>query len=825
MKHILFRRVFLIIICGIFLLPICIICEEEKTSECPLIAIIPASGGKAEQIQTTGKIFIYTPPNPGEKPFPFIEATFPRGAKFIKVFPSSLPDFARILIPEDRNYYYFVNPNQQDSNPTSFYRFLELREPSPLPQGRNLFLYSYLKILDANGKPAEGFHADLCSSSYYPDKRTEYIPLDSAILDDTGILRFHYPQTCSGSIEFEREKTTFAIGYFLRIKHPETDQEQILPVPHMISINGILEPSDTLYLSMTAPDQDNNEEMDATYRSRVIDYEGQPVSGALAMVSSFWIGTETFNLPVCQYHYTTKDGILQITLPRDLIEECTGSTTIPSHAFIHPRIDPPEECRQIMCSTSQKLTTDKETTIILPRYESVVFIFLDENNLPLGDDKIKNGRGIRLIKGDNYNPDAQYYSQKEMLIKRYIRGEGMVEVGPVPLPETYYVLLDENLYGPMQLKEEDRSSPIICGNSIPLVMRERRNFTGRVIDAITSAPIQGACVFLTSQEIGGYEKDKKLWEGIPEDGILHDISDMKDPSRPNPVLNNIIAIGKTDSGGRYRFSHEDRIEKYASGWVLNIEAPGKARIRQTALGLEKYWIRGKDIILLPDAPLLPAAYLKGKILPPYILPDPYLRENVMRSMTIYSFNFGFSDVQIPRTWALYPSATYSTRKPVWRMSAFGAHFPINSDFTFEIPADIVFSLYASMPWEPVIRKISWENLGPVKPGEVLEIPPREAELNSPYIIKVLYPDRKPAVGITVRIRGAKPLVTDENGSVIGWSTGTCNRVQLNNWEKGNEIMKKVKITVPEDDNKIPIVEIILDKDKKEILLGSGFLLW
>ena len=831
MNRALCQRAFLIAVCCVSFFTTLTSSEEGKSIDCSILAIIPKPGADADELYITGTISIHTPENPQEKSFPIVETTFPKGARYIKVLPSSLPEFARNLIPKERKYFYFANPQNQGSCHT----ILDLREPTPGPErthGRNNFLYPYLLILDANGKPAQGFKANLYSCYYTPDRKMEYLLMDSAILDETGILRFHYPQTCSPLGDFENEKTTFENGYFLHVRHPETDQEQKLPVPHFKSVMGVYEPTDILYLAMTVPNQKGSPETGFTYLAKVVDSDGQPVSGAWVELHCFYIGEEIFNLPTPQYFYTGNDGMVQITLPQDLVEECTGSKTIPSHAFIYPSVFPPEERKQTLGVARRKLTTGKTETIALPHSRSVIFLFLDENNQPIGSDKLSRAHGLSLIREDSFNPKASNDSQSCITINRSSPGEGMIEVWPVPLPETYYVHIGEEIYGPVRIEEDDRIVTVMLQDSVRLVLKEREEYTGRVIDAITSAPVSGAFVVLAKYDIPFMATNKKengnretIWNNVIEDGNLRDIKEFGKAALPSSLLRNVLALGRTDSSGRYKFSCEETFKKYTPSWVLQIGAPGKLGILQSSIQLSNYWTIGDKSIILPDAVLLPSASLKGKILPPYILPDPYLRENVSRSLLLHSFDFRISNLQTPGTWALDPSPLYSSRNPLWRMTSFGAHSPIDKDFTFEIPAETIFSLYSSIPLEPAIRGVVWENLGPVKPGEVLELAPKEAELKRPYIVKVLYADRKPAFGITIRFQGGRPLVTDDGGMVIGWTSGNYDRVQLNNWEKGNEMMKKIKITIPEDANKIPIVEIVLDQNQKEVILGRGFMLW
>jgi|GEM_PF-2999826 len=560
------------------------------------------------------------------------------------------------------------------------------------------------------------------------------------------------------------------------------------------------------------------------YRLHVRDFKGDPVPGAMARIRSFHVGEEIFKLPRTQYYQTDERGQLKVSLPLEIFEECIGEKVMPSGIKISMSVSPPRQKIKKLGKTHILLSQGEEISITLPKITKMEFRFLDQNGKGVQISNFKDLSTLRLIKEDNYTSGLPIYRQKSIFLRSEIINLETLSVRSVPVPGKYIAFFKNSYYLAKNLTPGMESS-LVTWESVAPEQQKRATYQGRVLDTHTSEPIAGAYVILAPwgwvSRIN-WEETLSLWDSALTNGLLSEIPLQNKKDLKSSKIIEAYSIGRTNNKGEYIF--QEPIDPERDYWDIHVWSPDYLEAGASHKQITQKRKRYQGVYLIPDLPLIPKAYLKGKLLPPDVLPESYVRIGVERDFQKSVLDLGKFDFESPKNWKIDPSSQYQDKERTWLLATYGASFRLDEEFTLEVPAEATFSLKIRDFDDPVIKGVNWENLGPIQKGKVLETKPKEVELNKPYLLKVLKPDGTPAPGVTIEFYGQKSQVTDSAGSVIVWTSGNYSRATLNSWEKGNEIMKRTKIVVP-GGGALPSVTITLNKGDNILRIGRGFVLW
>jgi hypothetical protein len=562
-------------------------------------------------------------------------------------------------------------------------------------------------------------------------RKLQFMTFEKQILDNTGMFPFDIPQTSIFPGDVQNTKSVLVQNLSLLVINPSNGMKERNPLPLWREILGNMSRTDTLWLSMVKREP-GEESAGDIFRGEVVDASGQPINDAvLTFLYLVLPEKDSFPLHHLSMIYTNQDGKFELSLPRWLLEEKTG------------------------------------TKNLTPGYKIGVMAFLPEDSpqhLPVSYATLSPGEKMQIV---------------------------LMEPTPTPTP--------------MQI----------------IHFRKEAIFKGHVLDVRTGLPIQGAYVVLgssggfISNQLAAMEKEERdrlgQITGLSEDGALQPIPGNMIDCNNHRMFIYAEAIGKTSTSGTYYFSPE----MFSHPWNIQIWTPGMIGVSSTPSILSQKDFSTTGVVELSAIALLPATTLRSRILPPYTLPDHLLREEVQRCANTVSLrNIRFSFDQ-PKEWFIDPSPMYLGRNPPWKFEITDSSMRPGDEFQLYAPADVLLSLScAPAVTDPVIKGVRWENIGPFKAGEIYSIPPKEAELSAPFIIKVVRPDGSPAEGIQVSINGEIHLRTDEAGTVIGWTRRDYAMVEII-WElEGKECRKRKKFSFnpAEVNQKIPIVTMTLSED-------------
>lgn len=691
-----------------------------------LTALFPLDEGGWEEKIIEGKLI----PFPGDSSTSCVEVLFPEGAVLLKVDTQSIPS-VKNHIAAGRKCFYFSRPESSeklDLIPV----LLTLKEPEKPMEKFGFTFYTYIRILDARGVPAEGFEARLMLPYVSKERKRQFMTFEKQILDNTGMFPFDIPQTSIFPGDVQNTKSILVQNLSLLVINPSNGMKERNLLPHWQEILGTMSRTDTLWLSMVK--REPREETDGDiFRGEVVDASGQPINEAV-LTLRYLVLPEKDSLPLNNHLsmiYTNQNGKFELSLPRCLLEEKTG------------------------------------TKNLSPGYKIIVMAFLPEDSpqhLPVSYATLSPGEKMQIV---------------------------LMEPTPTPTP--------------MQI----------------IHFRKEAIFKGHVLDVRTGLPIQGAYVVLsasggfTSNQLAAMEKWERdrlgLITGLPEDGALQPIPGNMIDYNNRHMFIYAEAIGKTGTSGTYYFSPE----MFSSPWNIHIWTPGMIGVSSTPSILSRKDFSTTGVVELSALALLPATTLRSRILPPYTLPDHLLREEVQRCVNTVSLSYIRFIFDQPKEWFIDPSPMYLGRNPPWKFAITDSSMRPGDEFQLCAPADVLLTLSCApaVP-DPVIKGVRWENIGPFKAGEIYSIPPKEAELSAPFIIKVVRPDGFPAEGIQVLINGEIHLRTNEAGTVIGWTRYDYAVVEII-WElEGKECRKRKKLSFnpAEVNQKIPIVTMTLNED-------------
>ncbi len=791
---------------------------DTLTYHCKITALFPQPDGIVTKKSIPATLKIQFPENAGGEPRASMETIFPKGALLLKVKPSQIPDEVQGIFIRRKYLYFTLEHGTLSQKPQSV--VLDLCEPVPPMYSK--IPPSNLHILDARGNPAKGFVVNLFMRYTTHSKSKEEILLDSAALDDSGSFKIHYPQTVYSPQERGREKSRITRGLILRVRHPANGEMQRFFLPHFRYIAGEYQMSDAVSLFMVLPDAEERGIPEDVFAGEVVDYQGRPVKGARISVYSLILksGVDFILTP---YSYTSypdlfsgDGGAFKISIPRDILEEKTGVKDVPSNARLLVTVTPSAELKTSLGEGSRRLSVGKKSPIVLPYAEKLTFRFLAENGRPLNI--LYRGKyytpPLRIFSVDQTTTEVAWYRMRTLSIRSRVRKDSSIEVWPIPLPGRYEIMFQDSLYKAQTLCPGAGKQEIVWTTESQPKEKDLL-CKGRVLDVHTGRPVSGTYIILSSQDDACKfvanmtdEERERIWADIPTDGRLREIP------KHGIVVNGrrkrffqAYAIGKTNASGEYTF--KELHPKVEAIWYVNIWAPGKVGLSGLSKSIRKRGHLRGDNLQIPDAVLLPAASVKGKLLPPYVLPDPYLRKDVQRHIDAVSLSFVNVTFERAPDWAL-DSSEYIGKNKIWRMVTTNDYLQVNWDFQLDVPAGVLFSIDITPSTDVVLKGVSWKNLALLREGEILSLPPKEIELKHPFIIKVLNADGTPAGGVSVGININPPVVSDEGGIVIGWSEKSRVRFNLK-WEKDDKVIeKRMAIHIPQTDG-VPIVKVRLEQ--------------
>ncbi len=659
-----------------------------------------------------------------------------------------------------------------------------------------------LTIYDAHGDPAEEFIVEI-TASHYPGNteiRQQYTILTKT-LDNTGIITIPAFHTAGVSNTPHSHSSHHNIRNLqMTVYHPRNGQYMNFNVPLYTFHNGKRIKLKELCLPMVPetfedqiPDEPN------VFIGQIFDHTKNPV--AEISIKALWLNIEGGRL-LLQQNYTLTvalpdDGRFEYAVPRELLKEKTGQECMPGNASASIIISPIHPSRHDISKISRNIYAGKNNRILLPYSERLTFRFKDgEGNII--HDPFEDYRTSRLTMIRKGNENSQGVSHPEPSLSLGIeqQEDGTLLTDAVPLPGTYKVRFKDRLYHPQKL-EVGASENVIIWEPV----QDQYIYSGRVVDIRTGEPVPGAYLSLSSESkapwihatMSDFDR-KQLWQEVPVDGTSYFIDEHHITLNDGRTWFGIVALGRTDEDGRYRIAHPPGQKPVG----LNVWAPGMIGIKAWTWSFLRGTNAGKKKIELPDAVLIPAAEVTVTALAPIDLPDEYLREDISNDPESLSLTTSVT-FDSNRNWKISPPLLNPRVKNPWELVHNRGWNKVDTPYKVIVPADVRFSIFAHNTGEPTIHGALWKNIAPLSQGETLELDPKEISLNRPYIIKVVHADGTPAVGKSVRIDGQLPLVTDDAGTVIGWTAGHVRRIEVMSGEGWNVLAKKESIDVPEND--------------------------
>ncbi len=363
-------------------------------------------------------------------------------------------------------------------------------------------------------------------------------------------------------------------------------------------------------------------------------------------------------------------------------------------------------------------------------------------------------------------PESASGTQKHPFLKVSAQGQpdGTILVGPVPVPGTYSIE-----YGyPSRRFEAQRIEKNAREKVIEWHPQSYQNvYKGRAVDTRDGSPIAGAYVMLghynsdVLQRLSQAELDT-LWEGVPDDGTsVFATAEMKRKFRDMYDLQiRPIALARTTAEGTYTVKHPKAHEPTG----LMIHSPGMLTV--VAYG---HHFHARD---LPDR------------------------------KPSYTGIYPFVHFEAPEEWRFPEPPSATDKDAPWRPLYHVTAYKADQDFTLNVPALVVCSVHVKSR-DPVVDDVSWENIGPLSPGQRLQLAPKELMMNRPFLIKVTHENGEPARGILVRVNGKFPLITDENGTTLHWTDGSIGSITVYG-DPGGILVRKRNITIPPTD---PVIHI------------------
>jgi|GEM_PF-2284498 len=788
-------------------------CVEPRKSgiiyDCEITSCFFDEDNKITEKNIPAVLLVRFPEEKNASPITSIELDRPKNVFCFKVFKNQMPGELEGIF-KNREFFLFSS-EQVGGMPGNNTVVLDISGPQLEQATKNV--PESLLILDARGNPADGFEVELEGKVYNPKtKKYGSYTISSATLDDTGIFSaplFRSPRSLF-SREYREHRPYNNLKLFVR--HPLTDQFQEFRFPIFRFSNGTQKIVDTLYL-VIAPDGfvEEGEIGKDIFAGEVVDQEGKPVAHAHIRMSRLNIagGDQIFNDTTFVSFRTGGSGRFQFVVPKNKLMEKTDQEALPPKSSVKVFVFPPQDPGRKAGKVEYTVYPGKKNRIVLPYAETLVFRFKDDEGAVLKDPVRVTGHSVvELNRVDLDDPVVRKlpYYQKRLHMSGRIGENRDLVIGPVPLPGTYEAIYADRHYHPQKIERGSEGRPIVW-----TPVKEQLIYKGHVVDIRTGEPVAGAYISLASDQDSPWghasmpeEDRKRLWADVPNDGTS--IFWNKGHIRFSDGRHwfSVLALGRTDANGCYAMAHPFG-SKPAN---INVWAPGMVGISAREFDFLEFNDGFRyGTYEVPDAVLIPSAEVDVHLKAPYMLPDVYLREKPDR--TPQSLNFNTIVTYKPSTdWKLPAPLLNPTKQKPWRLIHARTWNKVDTDYTVMVPAGVKFSLFFSNASEDVIKGASWKDLGSLSPGDEMILEPREMELNRPYIVKVLDADGKPAPGQSVRIEGKIPLVTDDAGTLIGWTDGHVSRIEVMSGKGWEVLVKKENITIPKEEG-APVVEIRL----------------
>jgi len=643
--------------------------------------------------------------------------------------------------------------------------------------------YDYL-VLDGAGRPATGMTVEVLAS--LPGRESRRYPIGRSTLGKDGRFLFSLPETAQSSNPAMHGHNQSA-QHQIVVTDPSNGQSQVVPIYQSGSkliLNAMRGEDSSREISTALIPAD----ADVTaFRGKVMRSDGTPAADV--SLSFYWLETPGKGGKQFQGEASMirvgRDGRFSVGVPVHWLEQQLGQRVLPAQASLKVNVE----------SVQTVLLTDRENVIELPHTEDLVFELRDENDQPIREltKTVQERGGFHLVRMRQTSETLAFGGGRVGPVVDEARGR--VAAPGVPLPATYQLeqSVGELRFQPQRL-ERGASANVIVWR----VSRDFATVVGRVVSAETSAPLAGAYVLsafdggsawaLATMDAREREDIWNKWMEGKQDEVVKDgwikTSSGRDIYQP-------IALTRTGVDGRFTLDHPPG--KRAQG--IRVFAPGHMAASGSLHELKPRPNLSSGRIELGDLALPKVAYTTVTVMTPAIIPDPFLRADAQREPGSLGVSSGLT---FDRTFwkAEIPGLNPEGNSP-WRLLDSGSWASLGEPFLMHVPAEVKFDVTAACPNAVTLGYATWKDLGPLQPGEQLELPARPISIKRPFLIVVKNADGSPAVGVSARIDGNLPLTTDENGTAIGWTTGSVGRLEIYRDRGWKVVAEKRDFDVPE----------------------------
>lgn len=463
------------------------------------------------------------------------------------------------------------------------------------------------------------------------------------------------------------------------------------------------------------------------------------------------------------------DGRFAISLPHNVLMTKLGVADLPASATITVRT---------ARSVSQVLKTDRQNVISLPYVETVQIQLQDANGAPLKG--LKQGyirADIQQLKDENDKLGHGIQSSPELTDPE----NAILKIKDLPLPGRYAITVN-NLPFEQVILEKGAGAQLV-----PVRQRtDQIEVQGRVVDAETGKALQGVWVVsandgnagrvLASQTNEALEQALAAWDQVSSDG-----ADKTDQVKfANGTLFSLDNVARTDADGHFTLTYGAGTQPRS----IHVYTPGRMAASATGLS-DRQSAAGTDHIILPEVGLPLAASVTVPIVAPDHIPDKFLNKENPTDSTLRSAYSAYVGFDREKGWHASLPALNASKENPWTLITGSGWAASGRSITMPGPANTKFTVTVAAPYHETVGTAHWADLGPLEPGASLTLPDKQVSIKTPFLVTVKNKDGSPAVGVSVRIDGHLPLITDADGTVIGWSLGHVGRVEVltgNDWK-------------------------------------------